>query len=183
MHFNETIPKKAGANVALKKIASVCMDHEKVNLNCNNFFTVDTYNKTRSNGLKLEYEKPRLDIRKYRFSVRTAKIWNQLPSSIVLAKSLEIFRTELNKFDLSRFTSGGHLADLNDRGLFVHHNVLLSQHVLCNELMFRTYLTFVFELSVFSGVLILVVVYISRFVVRINWLIDWLFAYSAYIAR
>ena len=82
------------------------MYYEKVNLNFNDFFTVDTYDKTRSNGLKLEHEKPRLDIRKYSFSVRTAKIWNQLPSSIVLAKSLKIFRTELNKFDLSRFTSG-----------------------------------------------------------------------------
>jgi hypothetical protein len=82
------------------------MYHEKVNLKFNEFFTVDTHNKTRSNGLKLEYEKPRLDIRKYCFSVRTAKIWNQLPSSIVLAKSLKTFRTELNKFDLSRFTSG-----------------------------------------------------------------------------
>ena len=61
---------------------------------------------TRSNGLKLEHEKSRLDIWKYCFSARTAKIWNQLPSSIVLAKSLKIFQTELNKFDLSRFTSG-----------------------------------------------------------------------------
>ena len=83
--------------------------HEKVNLNFNDFFTVDTHIKTRTNGLKLQCIKPRLDIRKYSFSVRTAKIWNQLPisfKSIVLAKSLKIFRTELNKFDLSRFTSG-----------------------------------------------------------------------------
>jgi hypothetical protein len=82
------------------------MYHEKVNLNFNDFFTVDTNGKTRSNGIKLKIEKSRLDIRKHSFSVRTAKIWNQLPSSVVLAKSLKIFRTELNKFDLSRFTSG-----------------------------------------------------------------------------
>ena len=82
------------------------MYHEKVNLSFSDFFIVDTHDKTRSNGIKLECEKSRLDIRKYSFAVRTAKIWNQLPSSIVLAKSLKIFRTELNKFDLSRFTSG-----------------------------------------------------------------------------
>ena len=79
--------------------------HEKVNLSFNDFFTVHTQEKTRSNGLKLKYEKPRLDIRKYSFAVRTAKIWNQLPSSAVLAKSLKIFQTQLNKFDLTRFTS------------------------------------------------------------------------------
>ena len=82
------------------------MYHEKVNLNFNDFFTVTTHKKTRSNGLKFEHEKPRLDIRKYSFAVRATKIWNQLPLPIVLAKCLKTFQTELNKFDLSRFTSG-----------------------------------------------------------------------------
>ena len=50
---------------------------------------------TRSNGLKLEHEKPRLDIRKYCFSVRTAKILNQLPNldrSNLFSSVRKIFR-------------------------------------------------------------------------------------------
>ena len=82
------------------------MYHEKVNINFNDFFTVDTYQKTRSNGLKLKCEKSRLDIRKYSFSIRTAKVWNQLPPQVVLAKSLKAFHTELNKTNLIRFTRG-----------------------------------------------------------------------------
>ena len=82
------------------------MYHEKVNINFNDFFTVDTYQKTRSNGFKLKCEKSRLDIRKYSFSIRTAKVWNQLPPQVVLAKSLKTFHTELTKMDLTRFTRG-----------------------------------------------------------------------------
>ena len=77
-----------------------------VDLSFNDFFTADTRNKTRSNGAKLECEKSRLDTRKYSFSVRTAKIWNNLPSSVVLADSLKVFKTELVKIDLSKFTRG-----------------------------------------------------------------------------
>jgi len=44
--------------------------HNKVEVNANNFFTICTENRTRSNGLKLYKEKPRLDVRKYFFSNR-----------------------------------------------------------------------------------------------------------------
>jgi hypothetical protein len=82
------------------------MYHKLVNIDFEDFFTIDLYEKTRTNGLKLKTEKHRLGIRKHFFTNRSIKIWNQLPSSVVLAKSLKTFKIELNKIDLIKFTSG-----------------------------------------------------------------------------
>ena len=43
---------------------------------------------TRNNGHKLAEGKFRLDIRRRYFTVRAARIWNQLPSEVVLAPTL-----------------------------------------------------------------------------------------------
>jgi hypothetical protein len=63
-------------------------------------------------------------------------------------KSSELNWINLIYLDL---LAGGHLADLNDRGLFAHHSVLLLQHVLCNILMFRAYLTSVLNCLCFQA--------------------------------
>jgi hypothetical protein len=69
------------------------------------------------------------------------KIWNlKQPSSIVLAKRLQIFRTELNKFDLSRFTSGRTLSRSKWSRSVRSPNVIVVSHlVLCKEHCFRLY--------------------------------------------
>ena len=54
--------------------------HNLVDINFEDFFTIDLYDKTRTNGLKLKTEKHRLEIRKHFFTNRSIKIWNQLPS-------------------------------------------------------------------------------------------------------
>jgi hypothetical protein len=52
------------------------INHKLVNINFEDFFTIDLYEKTCTNGLKLKTEKHRPGIRKHFFTNRSIKIWN-----------------------------------------------------------------------------------------------------------
>ena len=52
---------------------------------------------TRNNGHKLAEGRCRLDIRRRYFTVRAARIWNQLPSKVVLAPTLGVFKRRLDE--------------------------------------------------------------------------------------
>ena len=51
---------------------------------------------TRNNGHKLAEGRFRLDIRRRYLTVRAARIWNQLPSKVVLAPTLGVFKRRLD---------------------------------------------------------------------------------------
>ena len=53
-------------------------------------------NRTRRNGLNLEEDRFRLDIRKKFFTARVVRHWNSLPSEVVNAPSLEAFTARLD---------------------------------------------------------------------------------------
>ncbi|KAK3099765.1 hypothetical protein FSP39_009263 [Pinctada imbricata] len=52
----------------------------------------------RGNTKKLLVQRPKLNIRKYSFSVRVTHLWNSLPESVVSAKTLNTFKNRLDKF-------------------------------------------------------------------------------------
>ena len=52
----------------------------------------------RGNSKKLLVQRPKLNTRKYSFSVRSASVWNSLPEEVVCAKSLNSFKNRLDKF-------------------------------------------------------------------------------------
>ena len=52
---------------------------------------------TRNNGHKLAEGRFRLDIRRRDFTVRAARVWNQLPREVVQAPTLGVFKRKLDE--------------------------------------------------------------------------------------
>ena len=53
---------------------------------------------TRGHNLKLSVPHVRLDVRKYFFSVRVIKLWNDLPADVVNSANLNIFKARYDKY-------------------------------------------------------------------------------------
>ena len=80
--------------------------HNIYDVDSSQFFTVRGCERTRGHPWKLTVNLSRLDCRKYFFSNRVVNAWNQLPSSVVLASPVSVFKKLLYEVDLSDFLSG-----------------------------------------------------------------------------
>ena len=86
-----------GDMIEVYKIIHNIYDHESVpNLLKNNEISQRTGN--RGHSLKLFTQRAKLNLRKNVFPIRITEPWNSLPDTVVTAKSLNSFKTRLDKF-------------------------------------------------------------------------------------
>nr|VZI28105.1 unnamed protein product [Spirometra erinaceieuropaei] len=62
------------------------------------FFEFATTTNLRGHPLKLRTQQARLDVRKFSFSVRVVKPWNELPADVVMSLSIQSFKKNLDIF-------------------------------------------------------------------------------------
>ena len=66
-------------------------------------FLVSDFTRTRGNCYKLFKGCSRVNAHKYFFSNRITEIWNALPSAVVEASSLNVFKRTLDSVDLTKY--------------------------------------------------------------------------------
>jgi len=67
------------------------------------FFELRTDCRTRGHPYKLVVPSAKRDIRKHFFANRVVPIWNALPTEVVMAPTLNVFKKKVECVDLSRF--------------------------------------------------------------------------------
>ena len=67
-----------------------------INVSLNDSITLSTYTGTRGHPLKLFKQQSRIDVRKFSFVNRIVDVWNDLPTPVIEAKTVDSFRAKLN---------------------------------------------------------------------------------------
>ena len=69
---------------------------QKYDPEVNNFIKLREDSCTRGHKYKIFKNRSRLDVRKYSFCMRVVESWNQLPSSVVEAETVSVFKRRLD---------------------------------------------------------------------------------------
>ena len=80
--------------------------HNNIIITRKNFFTFSTSTNLRGHPFRLSIPIIKNNTHRSFFSVRIIRIWNALPTEIVTAKNINIFKSRLNQLDLSKFLIG-----------------------------------------------------------------------------
>ena len=83
--------RRRGDTIAVFRYLKGCHSAEGLAL-----FSLAQEGRTRSNGMKLQGSRYRLDIRKNFLTVRAISEWNKLPKEVVSSPSLEVFKRRLD---------------------------------------------------------------------------------------
>ena len=67
-------------------------------INCDKLFNKNPFGRTRGHLYKIEKKYCRLNLRKEFFAVRIIDMWNALPSHVVEADNINIFKARLEKY-------------------------------------------------------------------------------------
>ena len=70
------------------------------------FFLLRKDSRTRGHSLKIKGERFRTELRRNFFTQRVVNLWNSLPVEVVEAASLNIFKTQVNRFLTDRGIKG-----------------------------------------------------------------------------
>ena len=74
-----------------------------VGIECPRFFKIVKSSRTRGHNYKIYKQECHLDVCKYSFARRVVDIWNDLPSCIVNAESVNSFKNRLNTVDFTHY--------------------------------------------------------------------------------
>ena len=77
--------------------------HNAYDVDCSRYFNIRGCERTRGHPFKLRVNISKTDCRKFFFCNRVVNVWNQLPASVVLAKSVSTFKRLLYTVDFSSF--------------------------------------------------------------------------------
>ena len=80
--------------------------HNNIIISTKNFFTVSTTTNLRGHPFRLSVPIVKNNTHLNFFSVRIVKIWNSLPSHIVTANNVNLFKTRLSQHNLSKYLIG-----------------------------------------------------------------------------
>ena len=74
-----------------------------IDVEINDFFEVNNYNRTRGHDLKLSKPKCYNNVRSFSFGCRNIDTWNNLPACAVNAESVNIFKSRINAEDSTKY--------------------------------------------------------------------------------